>query len=152
MESGAGALRSFRLTARGALRWYAACCDAPLACTPLKPRLVHVGLDAERIAPGTDLGRVEVETFLPDGRGGIRHKGAGPMVARMAARMLAANLSGTWRETPFFDAGGAPVAPPRILSAEARAAALATLRHAGGSTVRPAAPSRSSAPPSTGGR
>ena len=69
------------------------------------------------------LGRVEAEAFVPTPKG-KRHKGAARMVARMGARIAAKNLSGEWRDTPFFDGDGAPVQTPRVLTREERAAAL----------------------------
>lgn len=117
-------LRVFRHTPRGALRWYATCCDTPLFLTPLKPRLVHVSVNTDRLdAPGA-LGPVAAEGFIPAPGGKRRHKGVPRMIAGMVSRMASKNLSGEWRNTPFFDADGAPVVPPQVLSREERAAAL----------------------------
>ena len=128
IERGGEHLRVFRHTARGALRWYATCCDTPLFHTPLKPRLVHVGLNTDALDAPEAAGRIEAEAFVPDAKGGTRHRGAGRMVARMATRIAAKNLSGEWRGTPFFDAEGLPVVAPHVLTREERAAALAGVR------------------------
>ncbi|WGH79116.1 DUF6151 family protein [Jannaschia ovalis] len=121
-------LRVFRHSPRGALRWYATCCDTPLFYTPLKPRLVHVGVNTDRLEDPTAAGPVQAEAFIPGDNGKQRHKGAGRMIARMAKRVAAHNLSGKWRETPFFDADGNPVVDPTVLSREERAAALMGVR------------------------
>jgi hypothetical protein len=122
ITQGGETLRLFRLSERGALRWFATCCDTPLFYTPLKARLVHVGLNADRL--DDDPGPVQAEAFIPTGEGKTRHKGAGSMVMRMVSRMAAKNLNGEWRGTPFFGADGAPILPPQVLSREERAAAL----------------------------
>ena len=119
-------LRVFRHSPRGALRWYAECCDTPLFYTPLKARLVHVGLNTDRLEDGPP-GPVEAEGFMPT-RKGVKHKGAGRMVARMMQRMAAQNISGAWRETPFFGEDGKPVREPRVSSRAERAAALQGVR------------------------
>ena len=117
-------LRVFRHTPRGALRWYATCCDTPLFYTPLKARLVHVGVNTDRLDDEAAIGKATVEGFIPGRDGKVRHKGAGRMVGRMLTRMTAKNLSGEWRDTPFFEDDGKPVRDPKILSREERAAAL----------------------------
>lgn len=126
ITSGGENLRVFRHTPKGALRWYATCCDTPLFFTPLKARLVHVGVNADRI-DGT-LAPIEAEGYIPKPDGGSRHEGLPRMLGKMVTRMAAKNLSGDWRETPFFDDDGAPAVPPTILSREERAAALMGVR------------------------
>ncbi|WP_308917362.1 DUF6151 family protein [Jannaschia sp. LMIT008] len=124
IDRGGENLRVFRHSPRGALRWYATCCDTPLFYTPLKARLVHVGVNADVLSDDDDPGRVQAEGYVPDGKGGTRHKGAARMVGRMVPRMLSGNLSGSWRDTPFFADDGAPAVPPHVLTREQRAAAL----------------------------
>ncbi|PWJ18275.1 DUF6151 family protein [Jannaschia seohaensis] len=124
ITQGGEKLRLFRLSARGALRWYATCCDTPLFYTPTKARAVHVGLNADRLEHPDALGPVTAEAFIPAGPGKTKNRGLGRMVGRMVTRMAAKNLNGEWRDTPFFDADGAPARPPQVLSREERAAAL----------------------------
>ena len=127
IDAGGENLKVFRHTPRGALRWFAACCGTPLFYTPLKARLVHAGLNADTLSEPEAAPKVTAEAYLPDGKGGTRHRGAARMVARMVPRMLAHNLSGAWRGTPFFE-DGAPVREPRVLTREQRAAALMGVR------------------------
>lgn len=117
-------LRVFRHTPKGALRWYATCCDTPLFYTPLKARLVHVGVNTDRLDAPQAVGKVMAEGFVPKPGGGQIHRGMGRMVGRMVSRMAASNLSGAWRETPFFEDDGSPARDAKILSREERAAAL----------------------------
>lgn len=128
IAQGGEQLRVFRHTPRGALRWYAGCCDTSLFYTPLKPRLAHVSVNADRLDEPSAAGKVQAEGFIPAPDGRTRHKGALRMVARMASRILVANLSGAWRRTPFFGPDGEPARPPHVLTREQRAEALSALR------------------------
>ncbi|MGB3409239.1 MAG: DUF6151 family protein [Jannaschia sp.] len=122
-------LRVFRLSPKGALRWFATCCGTPLFYTPASARLVHVGVNADRLDDPKAAGKVMAEGFIPGPDGKPRHKGAGRMVMRIATRMAAKTLNGEWRASPFFGADGkTPKVPPQILTREERAAALMGLR------------------------
>jgi hypothetical protein len=128
IQQGGENLRVFRHTPRGALRWYATCCGTPLFHTPLRQRLVHVGMNADRLDQPDDVGRIMAETFIPGPGGKQTHKGMVRMVSRMVSRMAAKNLSGEWRGTPFFGDDGAPAREPKLLTREERAAALMAVR------------------------
>ncbi|WP_179380638.1 DUF6151 family protein [Jannaschia marina] len=117
-------LRVFRHTPKGALRWFATCCDTPLFYTPLKARLVHVGLNTDRLETPDAVGEPVAEAYIPAPGGKVKNRGLGRMVGRMVTRMAAKNLSGEWRDTPFFEEDGTPARAPRVLSREDRAAAL----------------------------
>lgn len=121
-------LRVFRHTKKGALRWYATCCGTPLFYTPLKARLVHVGVNTDRLDTPETIGKVMAVGFMPKPGGGQVNKGMGRMLGRMMSRMAAKNLNGEWRDTPFFDDDGAPVHDAKVLSREERAAALMGVR------------------------
>lgn len=123
-------LRVFRLSPKGALRWYATCCDTPLFFTPLKARLVHVGVNTDRLDDPDAPGKVVAEAFIPKGDGTSTNRGLPRMVGRMVTRMAAKNMNGEWRDTPFFDDHGAPAVSPQVLSREERAAALMGVRGA----------------------
>ncbi|CTQ50131.1 DUF6151 family protein [Jannaschia donghaensis] len=121
-------LRVFRHTPKGALRWFATCCNTPLFFTPLKARLVHVGVNTDRLDRPEAVGKVKARAFVPSPGGKVRNEGLPRMVGRMVSRMAAKNLNGEWRDTPFFDDEGAPTRKPQVLSREERAAALMGLR------------------------
>ena len=127
LTRGTARLRVFRHSPRGALRWYAGCCGTPLVMTPVKARLVHAGLNVDALAAPDMAGEVVAEAFVPLPSGGTRHRGAVRMVVRMASRILAGTIDGSWRRTPFFGPDGAPIVPPRIATQKERAAALAAL-------------------------
>jgi hypothetical protein len=86
-----------------------------------------LGLNVDRLTDPGRIGRVRAEGFVPLPGGKYRHKNPMLMVIRMAARILDRNLSGAWRESPFFDEAGAPARPPHILDRDERMAALKAL-------------------------
>jgi hypothetical protein len=132
--AGATSLACVSLSPRGLLRWYARCCDTPIANTPRDRKLPYAGLvhtclerpDAlERSFPRVQA-RVNTKGAIgtpprDTGRAGmLRYAG-------LMLRLLASRVRGGWRESPFFDAQGAPVArvsvAPRETVAKARQAA-----------------------------
>lgn len=125
--SGRSHLRVFRLTPRGALRWYAACCGVPLLLTPLKPRLTHVGVNVDRLGDPSKAGKILAETFIPMPNSQTRSKGLLRTVTRLLSRMLAANMDGSWRGTPFFADDGTPIMVPDVLTAIERNTATGRL-------------------------
>jgi hypothetical protein len=127
IERGGDLLAALRLRARGGgIRWYASCCGAPLFFTPPLPRAAMVGIAADRLE-GSPLPPVAAEAFLPAPGGGTRHRGGLRFAGEVLSRMLAANLSGRWRETPFFDREGKPAVPPRRLTEAERGEAYGRL-------------------------
>lgn len=113
------------LSPRGLLRWYAACCDTPVANTPRDWKLAYVGLvhtclrqpePLERSFPQVEMriytksahGAVPADTGLP----GKLH------FLRMVMRLTGMRLTGAYKSTPLFSASGEPVAPPRVAGSE----------------------------------
>ncbi len=123
LEAGADRLEVLRLSPKGPLRWYAACCRTPLFNTLSKPGLPFVTVMVERIQDAAALGPIVARSFVPQPGGAPKHKGGAGMVWRVFLRMAAARLSGRWRRTPFFDLEtGKPVAPVHLLTPEERKA------------------------------
>lgn len=116
---GADRLAIQQLSPKGLYRWYASCCNTPLFSTLRKPRLAFVGLNANRLDDTAPLGPLIGHAFLPGGPGKTyRHEGFNRIGMRIARMMLAANLSGRWRQTPFFDETGKATAPTHVISKE----------------------------------
>lgn len=126
-ESGAENLACLKFTEKGPLRWYAACCGTPL-CNTLSARVPPFASFYADTMGDPDLGPVMLHSFCdhlpeenrpqPSGKGAVRG-----FVWRFAKRAIPSILTGRYRKNPFFDAKGAPVAPPRKLTeGEARAA------------------------------
>ncbi|WP_374472233.1 DUF6151 family protein [Phenylobacterium sp.] len=132
IASGAERLASVRLSGRGPVRWYAACCDTPVANTGASPKMAFAALQAPVLggAPALDaaFGPARLFGFVKTARGEPKPPQT-PFVGvllRVAARSLKARLDGSYRRTPFFDAAtGRPVAAPRVLSPDERAGFVA---------------------------
>jgi hypothetical protein len=127
--SGLERLQCMSLSERGLLRWYAGCCRTPLANTPRDPKLPYVGLarpclgadDAVERAFGPLRCAVNTKTARP-GPVAPTPFGTAAALARILSHVGADRLTGRWRQTPFFDAGGRPVRRPQVLSGSERRA------------------------------
>ncbi|RVV98750.1 hypothetical protein EKE94_07560 [Mesobaculum littorinae] len=115
---GADRIACLRMTQRGPLRWFAACCNTPLAGTPPTRAVPFVGIVLAGAADPEAAGRCRARLF-PDaatapltGRPRARRGNVAAVVGGVVARGIAARLAGRHRDTPFFDAAGAPVAQP----------------------------------------
>lgn len=114
--AGASSLACVSLSPRGLLRWYARCCDTPIANTPRDWKLPYAGLVhtclerpdrlensfprvQARVNTGSAIGTPPADT----GRAGmLRYAG-------LMLRLLASRVRGRFRQSPFFDAQGTPV-------------------------------------------
>lgn len=115
-------LRLMRLGPKGLFRWYAGCCNTPLANTLAKPQLAFAGMRSDLFQNKDALGKVKAQANIPQPGKPPRSTGMLRMVYGIFSRMITARLSGLWRQTPFFDTEtGAPVAEPKVLSKEERA-------------------------------
>ncbi|UYV38740.1 DUF6151 family protein [Rhodobacteraceae bacterium D3-12] len=121
--AGTDHLSAMRLSPRGMFRWYADCCNTPITSTLRGPRLNVGGFIAARLSDTSALPPRGAYVFKKQANGKYRHKGMGHLAWRVAQLMLSANLSGSWRENPFFDDTGKPIRTPRTLTREERKAA-----------------------------
>jgi hypothetical protein len=127
IDRGTHTLALVRLGPTGLMRWHAACCATPLFNTMARRRIPFAAVQTAAVADPDALGPVRARSFARGKDGRIIHENAGLMVTAMVSRMARAWITGTWRDTPFFDAQGAPAAPARILCRADRAAARAAL-------------------------
>ncbi|MFZ5962149.1 DUF6151 family protein [Thalassococcus sp. BH17M4-6] len=129
ITSGSEHLACKRLSEKGLHRWYAACCDTPLANTVGTSKVPLAGLWRPNFADLAPFGPVVTQGFVksahPRGAAPARDKGLLRMLGGLLKRGAAAYLNGTARKSPFFDANGKPVVTPTVLSAEERKAAYA---------------------------
>ncbi|WP_170770341.1 DUF6151 family protein [Ruegeria lacuscaerulensis] len=122
-EHGAEHLALMQLSPKGMLRWYASCCNAPLATTSRTPKVPFAGFIVNRIPDPSDLGPVRTRGFVPRPGGKQAHEGLGPAAIGLVTRVLKSRLSGSWKNTPFFDAyTGETSAKPTVLTKPERAA------------------------------
>jgi hypothetical protein len=125
---GIEALACMRLTDKGLLRWYAACCNTPIGNTLPSFKLSFVGLvHTCLVNPSQPLqdsfGTVRAVVNTQGARGEPKPKPQGALVTIgwALAMMLRARLNGSYKKTPFFRADlGTPIATPRVLSSEER--------------------------------
>lgn len=118
---GAARLAVLRLGPRGILRWHTGCCATPVANTLPKPAVPFAGL----VLPPrtTAFGPVAARTFTAHARRPVTETGVARAGWGVVARAISGRLAGAHRRSPFFDAAGAPVAEPRVLSRAERDAA-----------------------------
>jgi hypothetical protein len=130
---GAEALACMRLTPKGLVRWYAACCKTPIGNTLATPKLSFIGLvhtclegapDAARPGAGdpggsaTSVGSAAGATSLDEAFGPVRcwvnpdgakgepkpkAAGMGHALRWFFGTVLRARFNGDYRKTPFFD-------------------------------------------------
>jgi hypothetical protein len=126
-------LASVRMTRRGPMRWYAACCNTPIANTGLSHKQAFASLMAPSLGgagPALDaaFGPARLFGFVKNARGQPKPPQT-PFIGvllRVVARSLKARLDGSHRRTPFFDvATDRPLAAPTILAPDERARLVA---------------------------
>lgn len=122
-------LACMSLGPKGIYRWYASCCRTPVGNTPRDPRFSYVGLvraclDASDAELDRELGRSHMTANTGSAYGPARTTPVATALAipRLGAMLLKARFGGGWRDNPFFDAAGAPIRSPRVLTREERAA------------------------------
>jgi hypothetical protein len=134
ITQGASHLAVMRLSSKGMLRWYAACCRTPVGNTLTSRSMPFTGLLVQCLdtAPleaafGPVQGSVNTNSAIGDPK--PRAFGMAGALLRILGMVAGNRLSGRYKNTPFFNASGAPVAEPTVLSAEERARLRPTPRN-----------------------
>lgn len=116
-------LAALRLSGKGIIRWYAACCRTPIGNTLPTRRvsvigLVNACLDAQRMDEdfGTDPAIVHANSAL--GSPKPSPHGMLGATARLIGIIGAALVTGRYRRSPLFDESGALRVEPRVLTPE----------------------------------
>jgi hypothetical protein len=138
LTAGADRLGCVTITARGPLRWYATCCNTPIANTAPSAKVAFVGLvstclKAEGRRLDESFGPPRMRVFTDGAKGEPKPKASPflPLLLRIVGRSLKARLDGSWRRTPFFDvAADRPVAEPMVLTPDERARLVAAAAEA----------------------
>jgi hypothetical protein len=121
---GQDALACMRLTPKGLLRWYAACCNTPIGNTVANYRMPFVGLVhscLESTGPSLDqsFGPVRARVNTKSAKGEVPSGSGGMMSAILPFIALVARplIDGSYKRTPFFSADtGAPIVTPKVIS------------------------------------
>lgn len=101
-----------KMSKKGPMRWYARCCQSPMATTLGSPKLSFASFHAHGLEPKGQIGRVRFRAF-PDYALKKPVKRRGNVLAwlvPMLFGMVRARLTGQWRNTPFFGSDGKPIA------------------------------------------
>ncbi len=121
-------LAALRLSPRGPLRFYAACCGTPIATTPSKLSIPFAGLITEMVEDQGALGRVRAQVNISGPGGKTTHRRAGRVVMALVANVGAALIKGERKKTPFFNAEtGRPVVEPKVIDKARKAEIYASL-------------------------
>lgn len=121
ITAGSAEIVNFRFNAKGAVRWYAACCRTPLFVTAATRRFPFVSMSVARVTDPKGLGPVTAQAFVAKPNGKTGHSGVPRFVGGTLLRMTGAYLTGGWRRNPLFAPDGAPRAPFNILTADQKA-------------------------------
>ncbi len=123
IRQGQDQLRCLRLTEKGLFRWYAGCCNTPIANTvsagiPVVG-LIH-GFVADPAVAHARLGPVRAYVNTGSAIGPLpesitRKSSTLRYVLKIVRKMLVWKLTGQGRPSPFFDDKGHPVSEPKIL-------------------------------------
>ncbi|MCW5641006.1 MAG: hypothetical protein KIT63_02815 [Rhodoferax sp.] len=116
-------LACMSLTDTGIYRWYAGCCNTPIANTTRRPQMSYVGLVHACLASSparvSDIWPAHFTVNTANANGSVPSPGIKALMATLsiAKRVIGARIAGTWRGTPFFAQGTSrPVVEPRVLS------------------------------------
>ena len=101
-----------RLTEKGPLRWYATCCNTPMANTLPTRHVPFASFQVADLSPTEDLPEVSAKVHLKGALAHVEgpHGSPLPMLLALLGRTVMAHVTGKWRKNPFFDAEGRLIA------------------------------------------
>lgn len=117
---GTDKLACLSLSDQGLLRWYASCCNTPLANTARDPKMSFVALMRDRVsAPLDGVKRVAVNTRHAKGKVAASAADGLLATARIVGSVIRARANGSWKRSPFFrPVTLQPLVAPRVLKAD----------------------------------
>ena len=128
LGSGQDRVACLRMTRRGPVRWYAACCNSAIANSPPSGSIPFAGIctarlgSADRDALGPVMARVFTEAAETVHGTPPQNFGVSKVFLRFVRVTMAARLAGDQRRHPFFPGGRALARPVVLTPAERRAA------------------------------
>ncbi len=116
-------LAAVRLSEKGLVRWYAACCKTPIGNTPINPKvpfigLVHSSLDHSRMDADFGKSVAKVNTDTATGEPKPKSNGLFVSILRFLWIVLSTRVNGRYRKSELFNESGAPIVRPTVLTAE----------------------------------
>ena len=120
---GQDSLAVFTWKSKKLLRWYASCCNTPLFNTLSTPKTAFASLFVSSAADQSPFGPIKGHAFVTKPNGKRGHIGLAGFIWGMLKRTTRARLTGSWRNTPFFNADELPAASVQTLDHEDRAKA-----------------------------
>jgi len=122
--AGVEALACMSLRERGLLRWYANCCNTPVANTPRNPNMPYAGvihscLEASSPTIESSFGARRIAVNTKSARNKVRSTPIASTAAVLALlmSMLVSRMTGSYKVNPFFISDSLiPIRPPQILS------------------------------------
>ena len=113
---------AIRITDKGPARWYATCCNTPMANTWTSPKVPFATMTAVQFDDRESLGAIQTQAFRRHALGYAEKEGGGvwALYLSFARRLFVTFVSGNWRKTPFFDGDGTPRGDIRLLSDDER--------------------------------
>jgi hypothetical protein len=132
-SKGTERLSCVRLTEKGLLRWYASCCNSPIANILPSRQVPFAGVITNCAAPPTDgpscealLGPIRARVNARFAKGNREKLDAydrapASMIFRLFGMLIQARLRGEHAHSPFFDpTTRQPITTPHVLTAEER--------------------------------
>lgn len=141
ITEGSEHIHCLRLSPKGLMRWYATCCDTPVANTLRRPKVPFAGVPHTFMLPASDmpardqaLGPVLARVHARFGHGDLPQN-AHPrapvgLLFRTVFRLSLDWIAKKQKPSPFFTAEGAPVTEPTVLTEQERKTAAAAARAA----------------------
>lgn len=109
---GAEHLRWMKITEGGPMRWYAHCCDTPMANTLSTKKLPFASFQVYDILPQDDVPDISAHVNLKGALARVEEPvgSVRALILSFVGRVVTAWLTGRWRRNPFFAPDGAPIA------------------------------------------
>lgn len=121
LSQGEDHLAAVRLSDKGMIRWYAACCKTPLGNTMANHKVGFIGLIHSSLARsqmdedfGSSIALLNTSTALDDKK--PKQRGLLGVIARFLFIVLTARITGRYKDSPLFDSTGSPKAKPSVLT------------------------------------
>lgn len=116
-------LAAVRLSEKGMVRWYAACCKTPIGNTMINPKvsfigLIHSSLDRSKMDEDFGSSVAKVNTNAAIGEPKPKQRRLLGVMLRFIGIVLTTRIGGRYRRSQLFNESGGPIVRPTVLTAE----------------------------------